>query len=191
MKFSLVAALWATPMILALSAVALGQAPKTIEVTGHGDSSVKPDMMTLSFAVTARADLADECTRKESETSRQVIDALKAKLGDSAKVTTSDFSFNPSIEYGNATATPVATGGTVGGSEPAPATWRFSGEVYTSTETIDPIADLLETGIAAGAKSVAESGVQETAEDWGQPPSGVVSSRSSTAAGTGTERTPE
>ena len=182
MKFRLLAALWAMPMILTLNAAALAQ-QKTIDVTGHGDSSGKPDMMTLSFTVAAHADSADECTRKESESSRLVIDALKAKLGDSAKITTSDFSFNPSMEYGNATATPVG----MTASEPTatPATWRFSGEVYTSTETIDPIADLLEAGIAAGAKSVAESGVQETLEDWDQPPSGMVTSRSSAATATG------
>src|SRR5579863_216610 len=101
MKFMLVGAMWAMPMILMINASAFAQ-QKTIDVTGHGDSSAKPDMMTLSFTVTAHSDSADECTRKQAETSRQVIDALKAKLGDSAKVTTSDFSFNPSIEYGNA-----------------------------------------------------------------------------------------
>jgi uncharacterized protein YggE len=183
MRRILVAILFAMLALASVNSTAIAQGPKTIDVTGHGVSSAKPDMMTLSFTVTARSDSADECTRKESETSRQVIDALKAKLGDSAKITTSEFSFNPSIEYGSATATPVG----MTASEPTatPATWRFSGEVYTSTETIDPIADLLEMGIAAGAKSVAESGVQETAEDWDQTPSGVVTSRSSAATGTG------
>ncbi len=70
MKFRLVAALSATAMILMLGAAALAQ-QKTIDVTGHGDSSAKPDMMTLSFAVTAHADSADECTRKQAETVRR------------------------------------------------------------------------------------------------------------------------
>jgi uncharacterized protein YggE len=186
MKFRLVGALSATAMILLLGVSALAQ-QKTIDVTGHGDSSAKPDMMTLSFTVTAHADSADECTRKQAETSRQVIDALKAKLGDSAKVTTSDFSFNPSMEYGSATATPV--GMTASEPTPTPATWRFNGEVYTLTETIDPIPDLLETGIAAGAKSMGESPVQETGvdwdpKDWGATASGFTS-QSSAASGTG------
>jgi uncharacterized protein YggE len=190
MKFRLLAALWAMPMILTLNAVAFGQSPKTIDVTGHGDSSAKPDMMTLSFTVTAHADSADECTRKQAEMSRQVVDALKAKLGDSAKVTTSDFSFNPSMEYGNATATPV--GMSVSEPTATPATWRFNGEVDTLTETIDPIADLLETGIAAGAKSIGESNVVETGvdwdpKDWGVPP---VSSGSVTSSATGTGAPP-
>src|ERR1039458_9929385 len=107
----LFAALSAMPMLLSLNAAALAQAtapaPKTIEVTGHGDSSARPDLMTLSFAVTSHSDSADECTRNESEISRRVIDALKATLGDSAKVSTSDFSFNPSVEYDNATPTPT------------------------------------------------------------------------------------
>ena len=70
MKFRLVAALSAMPVMLALNAVALAQAtataPKTIDVTGHGDSSAKPDLMTLSFAVTSHSDSADECTKKRS-----------------------------------------------------------------------------------------------------------------------------
>ena len=166
LKSGLLAALWAMLMIVTLNASALAQ-QKTIDVTGHGDSSAKPDVMTLSFAVTAHADSADKCTRKQAETSRQVVYALKAKLGDSAKVTTSDFSFSPSMEYGNATPTPL--GMTVSEPTATPATWRFSGEVYTFTQTIDPIADLLESGvIAAGAKSVAESGVSETGGGLGR-----------------------
>ena len=192
MRRILFAALLAMSALASLNSMALAQGTRTIDVTGHGDSSAKPDMMTLSFTVTAHSDSADECTRKESETSRLVIDALKAKLGDSAKVTTSDFSFNPSMEYGNATPTPVG----MTASEPTatPATWRFSGEVYTFTETIDPIADLLETGIAAGAKSVAESGVSETAEDWDPkdwgPTVPPVSSGSVTSSATRTSANP-
>lgn len=180
MKFRLVAALSATAMILMLGAAALAQ-QKTIDVTGHGDSSAKPDMMTLSFAVTAHADSADECTRKQAETSRQVVDALKAKLGDSAKVTTSDFSFNPSMEYGNAMPTPAA----LTTPEP-PATWRFSGEVEVFTETIDPIADLIETGMAAGATSVGESNIQGMPDWVSSAP--AVSSGTSAATGTGEYR---
>src|SRR5580704_1373573 len=112
MKFRLVAVLSAMPVMLALNAVALAQAtgpaPKTIDVTGHGESSAKPDLMMLSFAVTSHSESADECTRNQAEVSRRVVDVLKAKLGDSAKVTTSDFSFSPSIEYGGM-ATPTPT----------------------------------------------------------------------------------
>jgi uncharacterized protein YggE len=155
MKRILLAALLAISVLARLNSMALAQGTRTIDVSGHGDSSAKPDMMTLSFTVTARADTADECTRKESEKSRQVIDALKAKLGDSTKITTSDFSFSPSIEYGNGMPTPVAIGGTP---EPPPTpTWRFTGEVDVFTDSIDPIADLLDTGIAAGASTISES----------------------------------
>ena|ERR1700730_17280605 len=86
------AALAAMPIVLSFHVAAFAQAtasaPKTIDVTGHGDSSAKPDLMTLSFAVTSHSDSADECTRKESEISQRVVAALKATLGDSAKVST-------------------------------------------------------------------------------------------------------
>jgi hypothetical protein len=185
MKFRLLAVLWAMPMILTLSASALAQmtspAPKTIDVTGHGESSGKPDLMTLSFAVTSHSESADECTRNQAEVSRRVVDVLKAKLGDSGKVTTSDFSFNPSMEYGNAMPRPVA----MTTPEP-PATWRFSGEVDVYTDTIDPMADLIETGMTAGATSVGESNVQEV-PDWDST-APAVSSGTSSATGTGEYR---
>jgi uncharacterized protein YggE len=159
MKFRLVAALWAMPMMLTLNAAALpqgtGPAPKTIDVTGHGDSSAKPDLMTLSFAVTSHSESADECTRNEAEISRRVVDAVKTKLGDSAKVTTSDFSFNPSIEYGNPMATPTPA---VEHTEEPPATWEFKADLSVYADTMEPLADLAATGLAAGATSVGQSG---------------------------------
>ncbi len=158
------------------NSTAIAQGPKTIDVTGHGDSSAKPDMMTLSFTVTARSDSADECTRKESETSRQVIDALKAQLGDSAKITTSEFSFSPSIEYGNATPTPVAMGASAPPAEERPASWQFKADLNVYTETMEPLADLIEAGLAAGATSVSQGGRgQMPDEPEENPPSGAAS----------------
>jgi uncharacterized protein YggE len=193
MKFRLVAALWAIPMMLTLNASAFAQAtspaPKTIDVTGHGESSAKPDLMTLSFAVTSHSESADECTRNQAEVSHRVVDALKAKLGDSAKVTTSDFSFNPSIEYGNGLATPTPTvmgGGAANPAEP-PATWQFKGQVDAFSDSMEPIADLIETGVAAGATSVADSGVAQMPEDW-DPTAPAISPSASRATGAGAYR---
>ncbi len=159
MTCKIFAALSAMPILLSLQVAAFAQttgpAPKTIDVTGHGDSSAKPDLMTLSFAVTSHSDSADECTRKESETSQKVVGALKATLGDSAKVTTADFSFNPNIEYGNGYATPTPSA--MRTAEP-PATWEFKADVNVFADSMEPLADLLETGLAAGATSVGQSG---------------------------------
>ena len=181
----LFAALSAMPMLLSLNAAALAQAtapaPKTIEVTGHGDSSARPDLMTLSFAVTSHSDSADECTRNESEISRRVIDALKATLGDSAKVSTSDFSFNPSVEYGNATPTPTV----MRAAEP-PAAWEFKADVNVFTDTLEPIGDLIETGLAAGATSVGQSGISQMPDEQdATPPAFASSTASTTAKGSG------
>lgn len=166
MKFRLVAALSAMPILLALHAVALAQAtgpaPKTIDVTGHGDSSAKPDLMTLSFAVTSHSDSADESTKNEAEISRRVVDALKAKLGDSAKISTSDFSFNPTLDYGGGMATPTPT---VSRAEEPPATWEFKANLSVFTDSLEPLGDLIETGLAAGATTVSESGVGEMPDE--------------------------
>jgi uncharacterized protein YggE len=194
MKFRLVAVLWAMPMMLMLNASAFAQAtspaPKTIDVTGHGESSAKPDLMTLSFAVTSHSESADECTRNESETSRRVVDVLKATLGESAKIITSDFSFYPSTEYGNglATPTPIVMGG--GAATPAepPAIWQFKGQVDAFSDSMEPIADLIETGMAAGATSVADSGVAQVPEDWDPTAPAISRPSGSSATGTGAYR---
>ena len=180
------AILLAMPALVSVNSTAIAQGPKTIEVTGHGDSSAKPDMMTLSFTVTARSDSADECTRKESETSRQVIDALKAQLGDSAKITTSEFSFSPSIEYGNATATPVAMGASEPPAEEPPASWQFKADLNVFTQTMEPLADLVETGLAAGATSVSQGGRGQMPDEPEETPpeaAGTATSHSSISTG--------
>jgi uncharacterized protein YggE len=191
MRRILFAVLLAMPTLAGIDSTALAQginsSPRTIDVTGHGDSSAKPDMMTLSFAVTSHSDSADVCTRNESETSRRVVEGLKATLGESANVTTSDFSFYPSIEYGGgglAMPTPIVMGG--GGANPAEAlaTWQFKGQVDAFSDSMEPIADLIETGMAAGATSVADSGVAQIPEDW-DPTAPAISSGGVKATGAG------
>src|SRR6267154_52843 len=166
MSCKIFAALSAMPILLSLQVAASAQttasATKTIDVTGHGDSSAKPDLMALSFAVTTRSDSADECTRKESETSQRVVSALKATLGDSAKVSTADFSFNPNIEYGNGNATPTPS--TMRAEEP-PATWEFKADVNVFADSMQPLGDLIETGLAAGATSVGQSGISQMPDE--------------------------
>lgn len=147
MKRILLVVLLAMPVLAGIDSTAVAQginsSPRTIDVTGHGDSSAKPDMMTLSFAVTSHSDSADVCTRNESETSRRVVDALKAKIGDSGKITTSDFSFNPSFEYGNVTVT------TTSQAVEEPPTWEFKADVNVYSQSIEPLGDLIDAGLAA------------------------------------------
>ena len=175
MRRNQLGALSAIPLILILNAAALAQgtaqAPRTIDVTGHGDSSAKPDLMTLSFTVTSQAESADECTRKQAEVSSKVVDALKAKLGDSAKITTSNFSFNPSIEYGNAMQTPTPP-------EVPPATWEFKVDLSVFAESMEPLGDLIETGLAAGATSVSQAGIGQMPEDPDANPAAATGSMS-------------
>lgn len=192
MRRILFAALLAMPALASLNSTALAQgtnsSPRTIDVTGHGDSSAKPDMMTLSFSVTAHSDSADVCTRNESETSRRVVDALKAKIGDSGKITTSDFSFNPSFEYGNGTATPTPQ------SVEEPPTWEFKADVNLYSQSIEPLGDLIDAGLAAGAATVSQAGrsemPQELQENLPETPGVATGAVSSTTGGVSRRRGP-
>jgi uncharacterized protein len=185
MRRILFAALLAMPALVSVNSIAVAQGMRTIDVTGHGDSSAKPDMMTLSFAVTSHSESADECTRNEAEVSARVVDAMKAKIGDSGKITTSDFSFNPSVGYGNAMPTPVAMGGTP---EPTPATWEFKADVNVYTESIEPLGDLIDTGLAAGATTVSQAGRSQMPEELQEnspETSGAASGTTSSLSGRG------
>jgi len=114
-----------------------------------------------------------------------VVDALKAKLGDSAKVTTSDFSFDPSIESGYGTATPTPT------AEEPPATWQFKADLNVFTETLEPLADLIETGLAAGATSVSQGGREQMPDEPEESPTGATSSAFATSGGLGYRPRPQ
>lgn len=193
MKRILLVVLLAMPVLGADStAVAQGinTSPRTIDVTGHGDSSAKPDMMTLSFAVTSHSESADDCTRNEAEVSARVVDALKAKIGDSGKITTSDFSFNPSFEYGNATATPSSQTA----EEESPATWEFKADVNVYSQSIEPLGDLIDAGLAAGAATVGQAGrsemPQELLENPPETPGVATGAASSTTGGVSRRRGP-
>ena len=108
-----------------------------------------------------------------------MVDALKAKLGDSAKVSTSDFSFNPSLEYGGGMATPTPI---VSHAEEPPATWQFKGNLSVFTDSLEPLGDLIETGLAAGATTVAESGVGEMPDEPDENSPEATGARAATAA---------
>jgi len=187
MRRILFAALLAMPALASLNSATLAQginsSPRTIDVTGHGDFSAKPDMMTLSFAVTSHSESADDCTRNEAEVSARVVDALKAKIGDSGKITTSDFSFNPSVEYGNPMATPTPTFRTA---EQPPATWQFKADVNVYTETIEPLGDLIDEALAAGATTVSQAGrsqMPDEPEENSPVTSGAASGVTSSVSG--------
>jgi uncharacterized protein YggE len=183
MRRILFAALLAMSALASLNSTAIAQGTRTIDVTGHGDSSAKPDLMTLSFVVTSHSESADDCTRNEAEVSARLVDALKAKIGDSGKITTSDFSFNPSVEYGNATPTPI-----FGTPEPPPATWEFKADVNVYTESIEPLGDLIDAGLAAGATTVSQAGRSQMPEELQEnspETSGAASGTASSLSGGG------
>lgn len=133
-------------------------APKTIDVTGHGEVAVAPDTMTVSFAVETQAQAADECTRLHAEKTRNVVDALKTKLPADAKIETSGYALNQTFAYGQTSALPPI-------SQAPKRLWDFKIDITAYSPTIDNLGELLDAGLAAGATDIAGSGLQYLPEE--------------------------
>ena len=142
----------AVPYSASAQGVPQPPAARTIEVTGHGDASTKPDLMTVAFSVDSEGKTADDCTRAQSEKTSQVVNALKSQTGQEAKIETSDFALNQQFGY----TTPGAA------APPAPAsTWKFNGQVNVRYPTLDDIGEFIAAGLTAGASGVSQSGFEE------------------------------
>lgn len=166
MKRLVCAVILAALASIANSAVAQPeQSARSVDVTGHGEAKAKPDTVMISFAVENQADTADACTAQHAEKVRKLIDALQGKLGSGAKITTGDYSLNPTTIYAqSARSAPSA----------APRTpWRLSMGVSLQSDSFDALGKAVDTAIAAGASNrIQTSGFEEVRIASASQPSG-------------------
>ena len=123
---------------------------RTISVSGHGEIKTKPDLMIVSFSVDSTAPSADQCTELQTEKSRKLVDTLKAKLAEKAKIETSDYSLGPTYEAENTATAPSP--------EVPPAVWSYKATITAGSDDIAILGALVDAGLAAGATDVAGSG---------------------------------
>ena len=128
-----------------LGAPVLGQddqpQPRTLTVTGHGEVKASPDLAFVELAVETTAETAARATSENARRTTAVIDALKAKIGEDDRVTTTGYQLEP--QYVNRRP----------GSEAAPEISGYIARNHVRVESHDlgNVGQLIDTAIAAGA----------------------------------------
>lgn len=126
---------------------------RTITVSGEGQINASPDLAIVSFAVETTAPQARDAVNDNASKSAALADALKKKLKDEDKITTTRYSLDPMYEQRER-----------GGTEPP----RISGyvarnEVQVELHEIDGVGALIDAASQAGANRISD--LQFTLED--------------------------
>lgn len=135
-------ALLAAPSALPARAAEPLAPPRTIEVTGHGETRTAPDQAFAALAVETHAAGAEDATRRNAALSQKVVAALKAVLRDHGKVWTGGYSLFP--EYSERPP----------GEKPKVIGYRAENSINLQTGAIALTGALLDAAVAAGANRI-------------------------------------
>jgi uncharacterized protein YggE len=102
-----------------------------IQVEGHGDVRTSPDIAMLTLTIESNATTADRAASINAATTKNVLDAVTAKLGGKGRVDTAGYSLNP--EYSNAQG------------RARPSSYQCSTRFTLRTESRDLVPGLLDT----------------------------------------------
>ena len=115
--------------------------PRTITVMGYGEVKTSPDLAFIELAVETTAETAAKATGENARRTTAVIDALKKKIGEQDKLTTTGYSLQP--QYANrrpgSDAPPEITG------------YIASNRVRVESRDLAKVGDLIDAATAAGA----------------------------------------
>ena len=118
------------------------QSRRTIEVQGQGEAQGAPDIANISFQVETHARTASDAAAKNAKLAQKVIAALKSKVGDRGRVSTSGYSLNPDYEQHNGMNRPNIIG------------YNAQNSISVETGALDQVGPLIDSGIAAGANRI-------------------------------------
>jgi uncharacterized protein YggE len=112
----------------------------TINVTGHAEVAVVPDVATVTTGVvTTGADV--EAARSENDrTMRRIVEALISQGIDRSKIATSQFSLQPLYRSDGKE-----------GSQGAITGYRLSNSVTVTVDDLDKVGSVIDAAFAAGA----------------------------------------
>jgi uncharacterized protein YggE len=148
------------PLILAAALAALAAAPvavpaqtaagessrfaaTTLDLTGHGEEHVPPDMATIDLGVVTQGASAADAMRANAEAMTRVISVLKAGGVDPRDIVTSTLSLSPQYAYGQSQA-PRLTG------------YSADNTVTVTVEDLAKLGSVVDAVVGAGASSVSQ-----------------------------------
>jgi uncharacterized protein YggE len=113
----------------------------TIEVTGRGTVSERPDRAVLTFGVETNATDANEAIRLNASQADQLIAVLKQKMGAEDQIVTSQFQLHP--VYGQK--------GRI-----SPSSYRVANTVRLETTQVDNLGPLIDAAAEAGSGRIGQ-----------------------------------
>lgn len=133
-----------TCVLLACSAVRADETPRSISVTGEGEVKASPDLAIVSFAVETTAKHARDAVSENASKSQALAAAIKKKLKNGDKVTTTSYSLDPMYEQRErgSTAPPAISG------------YVARNEVRVELHAIDDVGTLIDIATQSGANRV-------------------------------------
>jgi hypothetical protein len=139
-------AVLAAAPLAALAQTAAGDArfaATTLDLSGHGEEHVPPDMATIDLGVNTQAATAADAMRSNAEAMTRVVAALRAGGVEARDILTSTLSLSPQYTYGQATS-PKLTG------------YQANNSVTVTVEDLSRLGPAVDAVIGAGATSVSQ-----------------------------------
>ena len=128
---------------------------RTIEVTGEGKVSAKPDLAVVTAGVTKQAPEAQDALAQNTEAMNEVVATLKDRGVAAKDIQTSQFSVSPVYEQNRDQR----------GRDEAPVVvaYRVTNQVTVEVRKIDELGQILDALVQAGANDV--SGIRFEVDD--------------------------
>lgn len=137
-RIFLIAFLLLTPLPLS---AAEAEAPATLEVTGRGSFSERPDLAILTFAIETNDADPNEAIRQNAIQADQLITVLKQKMIAQDKIATSQFRLQPIYSQK---------------SRMSPTSYRVTNSVRLETRQVDDLGPFIDAAAKAGSGRIGQ-----------------------------------
>lgn len=116
--------------------------PRTITLSGHGETRMAPDMAFVTSGVVSQGATAAEALAANTQTMNGLFAALKAAGIAEKDIQTSNFSVQPRYDFGNGTSPPKLIG------------YEVSNTVTVTVRKLADLGPLLDRLVSAGSNQI-------------------------------------
>ena len=143
--------LWIGALALALTAQAAGAqtasdarfAATTLDLTGHGEARLPPDLATIDLGVTSDAATAGEAMAQNAAAMTKVVAAVRAKGIEPREIVTSTLSLSPQYAYAQG--------------QPARLTgYQATNRITVTLTDLTLVGAVVDAGVGAGANDAGQ-----------------------------------
>jgi uncharacterized protein YggE len=115
---------------------------RTLEVSGQGEVKATPDMAELGVAIETSGPTAATAASENADLTQKVVVALKSKLGEKGKATTSGYALFAQYNDKPGQDKPRVTG------------YRADNSIKVETSALELLGPVIDAAIAAGANRI-------------------------------------